>query len=351
MNQIIYYPKEVGKMRDRALIFHHTDLDGIGVKIVGSVAATRLGYKEIETFKCDYHSINPIVLKRLQTSDISDVGLIIIADISVNDTVAEFINNEIVGNCNIQVVLRDHHATAEYLNKYDWAEVHEVIDGVTRCGTWQLAKAFPNQITDMDLFLTLVDDWDTWKWVENSNEAAKKLNALFQVVGEEKFTEYMMKGYAPKFSMLKEDWMFDTWANSMIEAQQMFIEKIAKKCEESLWTSTMLVKNREYNTGIVFCNNDISDVAEFILSKHKELDILMIVGMPRNISFRTKKQLDIPLGDVAKIMTGSGGGHPQAAGCGISKNQFCKFFTSFNKILNNGSIKINNLVLDSDSKE
>ena len=32
MNQIIYYPKEVGKMRDRALIFHHTDLDGIGVK-------------------------------------------------------------------------------------------------------------------------------------------------------------------------------------------------------------------------------------------------------------------------------------------------------------------------------
>ena len=66
MNQIIYYPKEVGKMRDRALIFHHTDLDGIGIKIVGSVAANRLGYKEIETFKCDYHSINPIFLKRLQ---------------------------------------------------------------------------------------------------------------------------------------------------------------------------------------------------------------------------------------------------------------------------------------------
>lgn len=332
-------------MRDRALIFHHTDLDGIGVKIVGSVVATRLGYKEIETFKCDYHSINPIVLKRLQTSDISDVGLIIIADISVNDTVAEFINTEIVGNCNIQVVLRDHHATAEYLNKYDWAEVHEVIDGVTRCGTWQLAKAFPSQITDMDLFLTLVDDWDTWKWVENGNESAKKLNTLFQAVGEEKFTEYMMNGYAPKFSMFKEDWMFDTWANSMIEAQQMFIEKTAKRCEESMWTSKMCVKTCEYNTGIIFCNNDISDVAELILRNHEELDILMIVGMPRSISFRTKKQLDIPLGDIAKIMTGSGGGHPQAAGCGISQEQFIKLFVEFNKALNHNHIRFNDLKL------
>ena len=312
----------------RALVFHHSDLDGMGVKVVGTMAANRLGYTEVETFKCNYNDVNEIVMERLQ-KDLSDVGLIIIADISVNEQVAEFIDKEIYGNCKMTVVLRDHHATAEHLNQYDWAEVHEKIDGIPRCGTWQLAKAFPEQITDMDVFIEAVDDWDTWKWIEKGNEYAKALNSLFQVIGEEKFTEYLTESSIPKCCQVKPEYLLNDWAKSMIEAHQLSIEKTAKICEKDMWTTKMKVKGQEYLTGVVFCNHDISDISNQILKNHPELDALMAVSFPRSISFRTQKQLDVPLGDIAKLMTGSGGGHPQAAGCVISKEQFSAAFTYF----------------------
>lgn len=328
----------------KALVFHHSDLDGMGVKIVGTMAANRLGYTEVETFKCNYSDVNDIVMKRLQ-EDLSDVGLVIIADISVNIDVAEFIDNEIYGNCGINVVLRDHHATAEALNQYNWAEVHEKVDGVPRCGTWQLAKAFPEQITDMDVFVETIDDWDTWKWVENGNEYAKELNSLLQVVGEDKFTECMTTGAIPRCCQVKPEYLFDDWAKSMIEAHQMFIEKTAKSCASNMWTTTMKVDNQEYLTGIVFCNQDISDVANNILEHHPELDILMLVGFPRNISFRTRKKLAIPLGKIAELMTGSGGGHPQSAGSVISKEQFTAAFTYFLHNTSRGKLYFNPLEL------
>ena len=335
----------------RALIFHHSDLDGIGVKIVGIIIAKRLGYDNIETFKCNYNDVNEIVSERLH-KDLSDVGLIIIADISVNPEVAEFINTEIYGNCNINVVLRDHHATAYHLNQYKWAEVHEKVDGIERCGTWQLAKSFPEQITDMDAFLTLVDDWDTWKWVENGNEYAKKLNSLLQVVGEKKFTNYMTVGYThlgefPKCFQTASELIFDNWANSMIEAHQLFIEKTAKNCEKNMYLTRILVSKSEdnkkhnycYNTGIVFCNNDISDVANIVLSNHPEIDILMLIGFPNSVSFRTQKQLEVPLGDIAKAFTGSGGGHPKSAGAVISDSQVKSEFTHFLHHTSRGRIR------------
>lgn len=314
--------------RNTALVFHHTDLDGMGVKIVGTIAAQRLGYTKIETFKCDYNIVNDIVTKRLQ-GDIEDVGLIIIGDISVNPEVADFINKEIVGNCEIQVVLRDHHATAEHLNQYDWAEVHEYVGGISRCGTWQLAMTFPEEITDMDAFITTVDEWDTWKWVENNNTIAKELNSLFQVVGEDKFTEYMTQGYIPNCFQTKPEWLLDGWAKSMVEAHQLIINKTAKACENHMKVTAIRVNKNRFVTGIVFCNNDISDVSNVILNDHPELDILMLVSFPKSISFRTKKQLNVPLGQIAKAMTGAGGGHPQSAGSVIKPEQFNSAFTYF----------------------
>lgn len=316
------------KEKHTALIFHHSDLDGIGVKIVGITIAKRLGYTDVETYKCDYHNVNDIVVTRLH-QDLTDVGLILIGDISVNEDVAKFIDNEICGNCKIDVVLRDHHATAKYLNKYDWAEVHEEDKfGVKRCGTWQLAASFPDLITDMDTFLTVVDDWDTWKWPVNGDDWAKALNALLQVIGEDKFTQYMMKGTPPKCCQTKPQYLFDNWASAMVEAHTLMTQKTARNCENSMWVTSLIQGKKKYKTGIVFCNNAISDIADYILSNHPELDILMLVNFPRAISFRTQKD-NIDVGALAKKITGSGGGHPQSAGCVISKEQFSAAFTYF----------------------
>lgn len=310
---------------NKMLIFHHSDLDGMGVKIVGIKAAEQLGY-EYETFKCNYNDVNEIVKNRIN-KDLSEVKMIVIADISVDAETAVLLDST-CKDLGISLVLRDHHATAEHLNKYEWAFVAERQDGIPYCGTWLLAQKFSEVTVDptMQTFIRMVDDWDTWKWTTNGNENAKKLNALFQVVGEDKFTDYILSLDA---GIAECSELFTVWAESMVEAHSLLVKKAAKNCESSMWTTTLKVNSYSYSVGIVFCNSDTSDISNCILERHPELDILMLVGFPRSVSFRTQKQLEVPLGDIAKAMTGSGGGHPQSAGCVISQSQFSAAFTYF----------------------
>lgn len=306
----------------KMLIFHHSDLDGMGVKIV-AIRQAQLQEMEYETFKCDYTDVNKIVRQRLSES-LDDVVEIVIGDISVNESTAVVLHTTCLRQ-GIKLTLRDHHATAEHLNKYDWAVVREHKDGVPYCGTWLLAEEFPEVFNEFQAFIQTVDDWDTWKWVKNGNNTAKDLNALFQVIGEERFTEYILRLYEGTISDPAP--LFNSWAASIVEAYDLFVEKTAKNCENSMWTMELKVplKQHSYKTGIIFANNDLSsNIANIILSKHPELDILMIMSYPKTISYRTRKSLDIPLEDLAQMITGKGGGHPQSAGSTISPRVFGK---------------------------
>lgn len=316
--------------RSKVLIFHHTDLDGIGVKIIG-MAYAFLNDKDYETFACNYHDVNEIVRNRIQ-DDLTEVDTIIIADISVNRETAKLLNM-LRNSTGIDIILRDHHATAEWLGKeYEWAYVSEKTDGVERCGTYLLAREFPQVMEKFKAFVTCVDYWDTWKWVENSNPDASKLNSLLAMVGEEDFTDYIMSIHLDNnISRTRE--LFDDWAENVAAAHQFIINKTAKHCSKNMFTTTMTVDyegtKHKYKAGIVFFNQDVSAVSEIILNENKDIDVLVIASLPRSISFRTKKDLEVPLGAIAKMFTGAGGGHPAAAGSAISKSQFDASMGSF----------------------
>lgn len=307
----------------KMLIFHHSDLDGMGVKIV-AIREAQLRGLEYETFKCNYTDVNEIVRQRL-SENLDDVTEVVIGDISVDESTAVILHTTCYRQ-GIKLILRDHHATAEHLNKYDWAFVSEHKDGVCYCGTWLLAETFTEVFQEFKAFIQTVDDWDTWKWTKNGNNTAKDLNALFQVIGEERFTEYILRLYEGTIDDPQQ--LFNHWATSIVEAHDLFVEKTAKNCESSMWTMDIKVprKQHSYKTGIIFANHDLSDIANIILEKHPELDILMIMSYPKTISYRTRKTLDIPLGDLAKMITGKGGGHPQSAGGTISPRTFGKTF-------------------------
>lgn len=307
----------------KRLIFHHSDLDGMGVKIVAIDDAQR-NNRECETFKCNYHDVNEIVRNRLK-EDMTDVVDIIIGDISVDPETAKLLD-QLHQSGQVTLLLRDHHATAEHLNIYSWAEVREQdYDGVPRCGTWWMAAAFPETFQMMKTFVETVDDWDTWKWTKNDNITAKELNSLFQVIGEDKFCEYVSKVYS-NIVVSEPAQLFTGWASSIIEAHDMFVNKTANSCEKDMLTMNLKLpmKSSVYKTGIIFANHDLSDIANVILGRHPELDILMIMSFPKSISYRCRKPLDIPLGDLANMMTGKGGGHPQSAGSVISSRVFGK---------------------------
>lgn len=318
-----------GKMttdkRKKVLVFHHSDLDGMGVKFIGVKVAISKDMP-YETYNCNYHTVNDLVFRNV-SRQLKYIDTIIIGDISVDEDTAEILD-EWQEKYGFKLILRDHHATAEYLNKYSWAYVHEFDeDGVPWCGTYLLAREFPEIHKDWRVFINAVDDWDTWKWVKNQNHYAKDLDSLFQTLGEEEFTKYMF-GVLDKCPTYSED-LFTDWAETIIQATDMMIEKTAQSCEKHMMTTVLDVKGYSYFCGIVFCNSQISEVSEILLSKHDELDLLMLVGFPRNISFRSKKNLGVPLGDIAKYTTGAGGGHPQSAGAVVSAKQITSFIHRF----------------------
>lgn len=331
-------------------VFHHTNLDGMGVKILG-IQFAKLMNTEYLTYSCNYGNVNDIVMDALKDVSPEDIYGIIIGDISVNEDVAEYLDKlKLVHQVNI--ILRDHHVTAEWLNKYSWAVVMETVQGISRCGTWLLLQALSEKfnnttlLSELEVFVETVDDWDTWKWKECNNLQASDFNALFQILGEEDFTQYVLKLFHmfPGIDSVKD--LFTPEAYAMIDAHNRQVRKTASSCEKHMTLVDLSVKNVvgktcKLHTGVVFCNNDISDVADVILTEHAELDVLMLVSFPRSLSLRTQKDLELPLGDLAKMLTGSGGGHPKSAGATISHRKFNKILKKFLESSHDNRLSVN----------
>ena len=326
------------------LIFHHTDLDGIGVKIIGIKRAQALN-EPYKTYSCNYHEINQAVADALKVFSPEEITEILIGDISVNTEVAKML--DAYYKAGIEVILRDHHLSAEWLNKYPWAYVAEAENDTARCGTYLLAKCFPAIYADMETFIDTVDSWDTWKWKATSNTYARDLNALLQMMGEEEFTKYIIELYDNQHQKIVTSYqLFTADAQLRVKFRNEIIESTAKKCESSMWVSDCNVKSFKLKCGIIFCNTSISSIADCVLDMHPELDFLAIIAMPRNISLRTQKNLPIPLSEIANKFTGSGGGHPHSAGAVINTHQFKKIFNSMTEILNDSGITWENLHLN-----
>ena len=325
------------------LIFSHTDLDGIGGIIVSKRWA-EMKNLPYEYYKCNYSEINDTVTRIVDVYEPSEIHSILISDISVNEEVAEMLDG--LYKAGVHVILCDHHETALWLNKYDWAFVAEKDkNGVLRCGTYWMAKQFPKVEKELHAFIKAVDAWDTWKWKESKNVWAKNLNSLLSVRGARDFIAYIDSLDLSNVQGAKG--LFTDYAKAMVETYDKMINSQAWKCENAMWTADFSVPVDEgiatLKGGIVFCNQSISAVADYILDRHPELDFIMLVALPSGLSFRSQKDLPVPLGELANLMTGNGGGHPYAAGSLITPEQFQMIFTcmvnSFGSV-----IKVDNLV-------
>ena len=349
-------------------VFHHSDLDGMGVKILGMLIGRAKGYnaEDIQTYKCNYGDIDQIIQKRLDGNSPENDGFIdeiLIGDISVQSKeMAETLNN-MYYEFDLRLNLLDHHATAMWMNEYEWAKVREVDGGgVARCGTYWVFEEFKQLLSAHDMindavlkFVDLVDEYDTWRWMndkENPNTDADKLNNVFKMMYEERFTEYMI-------NIIDEDYdLFDETADMLCEVRNNQLDHRASQLDDDMWIGDYKfsmkygdgvyeevmsyynehrreddkvgaekrwydefwsrIHNSSYHktfkVGVVYYNHDISDIGNRLLTKHPELDFIIFVCLPGMMSYRSAKELAIPLGIIAKYTTGSGGGHPESAG-------------------------------------
>lgn len=325
-------------MEKHIYIFHHTDLDGMGVKLLGTLYAKAKGIS-FSTYKCGYRQINTGVQAALKQDDIEEI---IIGDISVNEETAELVDQ--VVRAGVKVRLYDHHESALPLAKYSWAHVQEQDDeGIDRSGTWVMGQDpdFQSFYAANQFLMDTIDDWDTWNWKPKNNIVARQLNSLLDILGEDEFTEYLLKKTENPIS--SSDELFDSNIKIMLDTHRRLLEQQADTCEKNmytlkLWTQIPIHKDgiqRRLNqtvclkTGMIFVQSSVSEMGDIILDRNPDLDVLMMIIFPNTISWRTQKQLPISLGRLAKRATGWGGGHPSAAGSTISYSVFQDMISEF----------------------
>jgi oligoribonuclease NrnB/cAMP/cGMP phosphodiesterase (DHH superfamily) len=284
-------------------LFTHTDLDGVGCAILGKLAFGN----NIDIEYCNYDEINDKVNKFLD-EDYLNYDKVYITDISVSENIANKIN-EIIPD---KIQLLDHHPTAIWLNKYNWAEVIEKYGIYKTCGT-QLFFIYLaennllnlNYILDVQDFVQVVREYDSWEWKANNNLKPKRWNDLLYIYGRDNFIELIINKIKTKFDFDNTDYL-------LLKLEQ---EKIDKYIEDK--DKKMIVKKIQgYNTGIVFAEQHISELGNKLSELHPELDFIVIINIDKSVSYRTAKD-NINLGaNIAKIY--GGGGHPKAAGSPIN---------------------------------
>jgi len=298
--------------------FTHTDKDGVGCAIL----AKQVFQEKVDIEYCDYNNINEKVEAFYIGSEKNNYDRVFITDISVNEEVAHIIDYYKDKKYYPEIVLLDHHKTAEFLNKYDWCKVVEVINGGKTCGT----SLFYNYLMDNDLlqnsrawkwdgcsnlysFVESVRKYDTWLWKTLYNEIEPKMwNDLLYIMGRENFVEKIMDivGFQHAFE-------FNEFDLKLLEYKQREIDSYIDAKDKSI-----IVKEiNGYQAGVVFAEKYSSELGNKLSKLHPELDFIVMINPSHSVSYRTIKN-SIDLGLIAKIY--GGGGHPQASGSQIDNN-------------------------------
>lgn len=304
---------------NRVKLFTHTDLDGIGCAIVAYLA---FGKENVDVEYCNYDDVNERVFDFARNLDlIEKYNKVFITDISLDEGTSAYIDGISSIRGYNRFVLLDHHKTAEWLNKYEWASVSSVLQnedyvskfdvGSKTCGTqlfyqWLLDAG---ELTDMTYellysFVENVRQYDTWECKEiYKNDYPKKLNDLMYIYGRDLFIEKYVDRIESHIGNLisKEDKL-------ILKGNQEKIDKYVNSCNRKI----LEVKDGTYSFGIVFAEQYISEVGNKLCELNNGLDFIAVVNIKNEtISYRTIRD-DVDVSEIAKL--NGGGGHPKAAG-------------------------------------
>lgn len=336
-------------------IFSHTDLDGIGCAILAYLA---FGRENVDVEYCNYNDVNEKVEAFIEEVDLfNSYDKVFITDISVSESVANMI--DILDKLYGKVLLLDHHATATYLNAYDWCQVlvEMPVTHIKTSGTelfyhhLQRHEQFEqydgvgaNMFRNIDRFVEIVRDYDTWRWKELGEEGivCKQMNDLFDIYGREKFINWAMyRIYAYRepmevnylgsesFLVLESEMTSFPWFSDMdralLDQKQKDIDIYVEQKNKQVVESTDQFDNK---FGVVFAERYFSELGNRLCELHPDLAYIAMIDISRGaVSYRTIRD-DIDVG--LSIAHGyGGGGHRRAAGSTFNKD------TVINGILSN----------------
>lgn len=302
-------------------LFTHTDLDGIGCAILAYLA---FGCGNVDVEFCNYDDVDEKVEAFIEQEELfKSYDKVYITDISVSEEVAHMIS--ILDFPPKRVRLFDHHATAIWLNEYEWCSVMvgNHYTGIKTSGTELFSMhLFNNEqfdhydnhtIENIYRFVDIVRDYDTWRWKELGNDGivCKQVNDLFHILGRDEFIKWAINQIngLNYVTPLQKFPYFGEKELTLLEQKQREIDSYVEEKNEQLFISPMCGKV----CGFLFAERFISELGNRLCEIHPEIDFVAIINMSsKTVSYRTVKD-NIDLGrDVASLF--GGGGHPKAAG-------------------------------------
>lgn len=288
----------------------HSDLDGIGCEILFRYVEGMFN-NNIDVVIAEYNDVNEVVENTLNKLENGEYTKLFITDLSISDELAKRIRDN-----NMNVKLLDHHPSAEFLNKYKFANVIIESGRGKECGTSLLASHYCKYLQHVNIevvkFIELVRQYDTWEWKDKYNNIdAKKLNDLLYILGREKFVNLILQ------KLLNNESLFDETTNLILELKQNEINNYINTKENDLIIKEIL----GYKAGVIMCDMYSSELGNVLSEKHPELDFIAIIKQ-NSIGLRCIKD-NINLTEIAKYF--GGGGHKKASGFTMDKIKLNNF--------------------------
>ena len=299
-------------------LFTHTDLDGVGCAILAKLA---FGDNVSITY-CNSPSeleanVNSLIMPDYEKCYITDLS--VSSDYNNINFLATYKN----------LILFDHHKTAEWLNDYDFATVRVKYKNKLTCGT----ELFYNYLVKHDListkpyFVEQIRLYDTWDWYKSNNNTPKYLNDLLYIRGISEFVDmYVDKLKRHDVSALT---IFNGDDLKMLAYEQKQIDNyLNKKCASA---TEIIFAN--HKCMLSFADRYQSALGNKLCNIKDYINMSVMINIDEGIvSLRSIGDIDV--GEIAKQY--GGGGHKNAAGFKLTKN--IKEYI-FNKLLDNNFAK------------
>lgn len=268
------------------ILFTHKDLDGVGCAV--------LFHKVFPTATVvftNYDEVDEHVLMNLHHDKIW------ITDLSIKPETLQKAY-ELCPDLDKRINVVDHHKTALWLDKYDWA----LID-TTMCGAKLLFNllSIDYHIDDMRLFADLVNDHDLWK---------------HQMVGSAEMSDLLyVMGLRPYFERLCNDCRCKVGEGLiMTEGEKLLLSTDRYKFTEyfaKVTDKAQLLSLGEHLCVTAFADQYQSEICSKILDTDESVEAVFLIDMIQGkVSMRSRGNFDCS--DYAKM--NGGGGHPKAAG-------------------------------------
>lgn len=327
-------------MDKKLLVFHHVDLDGYGVKAIGRIYGTLKGYTEdqIVFVKSDYYGYylcDKKIDEYLKGKE-DEYAEVVFGDISVTEPETGEYLNEL--SKKIPIILRDHHHSAIWMNKYEWAKVREEDEnGIARCGTYWLAEAllskeYIESHPNLKEFIYLTDMMDTWKWASETPQLtdAIDLSLIMGEIGMDDFDECIYS------KLLREDKV------DLLDENMQFLLKYLKIRIKSE------TKSANYNKRIMsysYIENGVNiplklvvinapshgftvaqNISELLKKAKIDYDAILIYSFKNGLSIKADAGCKVSADKLIKVFGINGGGHPGAAGGSVDSTKIDKAY-------------------------